>query len=150
LGSPFVTIGGSASPKPMTVRDSGMDGGSGVHVSCTVTPAGDGFDVQAHATTGDGALTFSGHVNSSGGQDLSASFTETSLGTYSQTGGCTVAYDGDPTPTSPAVGPGHIWGDIRCFNLPNLAQTSSNPDGGTSTAMACQGLAYFLFEGCGS
>jgi len=153
---PFVTIGGgSGSPKPTTVSDGSTQaaGTVAVHVSCTVSAAGDGFDVHASASTdgqGGGALTITGHVNSAGGQDLSASFTQPMFGTFSQTGGCTIEFVGNPTPISPAVAAGHIWGRIRCFGLQKAATTSPNSDGGPPMPTACDGLAYFLFEGCGT
>ena len=142
---PFVTIGGPDPPaKPTTVADS-----SSTHISCTVSPSGDGFNVQATASVGTDSLTFSGHVTTAGGQDLSASFTESMFGTYAQTGQCQIAYSGDPTPVSPAVGPGRIWGAISCYALTNTASPSSGPDAG-SPPPYCYGLAYFLFQGCGT
>jgi hypothetical protein len=87
-------------------------------------------------------------VTAAGGKDLSASFTQTMFGTYAETGGCTVNFIGDPMPTPPAVSAGHIWGAIRCSNLTNTAETYPNPDGGRPQESRCDGLAYFLFEGC--
>jgi hypothetical protein len=152
---PWLTMGTPTAPKPTTVTDGSLQARAMVHVNCTVSPSGDGFDVQASAAI-DGplaaTLTVTGHVNQQGGQGLTGVFANTRAGgTFHGNRNCTVTYTsvaGDPAPLKPSVADGYIWGHISCPNATASEQSVANPDGGGPTLRMCDAEADFLFDNC--
>ena len=130
----WVEIGDNS--KPASDGD-GQNGGS-VRVSCSVTPAGDGFAVVASATlsgSGDlsGSITIDGHFTATGEQTgIAATFTKGNTGTFRQKD-CTVTYT---TPLQ-TVAAGRVWGFITC---PTADLTGQN--------RICEAKGEFKFENC--
>ena len=107
---PFVTIGTPTGPIPTTVTDGNTQAGAAVHVNCSVSPNGDGFNLQLTATVeglSGGTMTVTGHVTSQGGSGLSGTFNSSDNGTFSQSGSCTIQYTGTfgPPPQYPVAPP---------------------------------------------
>jgi hypothetical protein len=152
----FARIGAPTSPNPQTVSDGDTYSGATVHVGCSVTPSGGGFDIQASASitgTNGGSLTITGHVDSTGGSGLHGGFTQNGQ-SYDQDNGCTVTYTmgNPPSPVppqggGPAVAGGRIWGHIDCPMAVDTDRSAQLPDGGSGFA-TCEGSADFLFANC--
>jgi hypothetical protein len=157
-GANALAIGSASTPGfPNTIHDGGVaPSGSPVHVSCSVTPAGSGFDVALAATLeglAGGSLTITsppgaGAVTASGANGITATLQTASLGTYREAD-CTIVftYEGAPVPDSPAVAAGRIWGHLSCPHAVLGGVTTTAPDGGVEQ-VACDSEADFLFEGC--
>lgn len=145
--------------KPTTVAAGGQQNGASVGIACTVSPESGGFHVSVEATLpGQGTLTIAGHVDSSGGQNVSGIFLLQGTGRFAQST-CSIAFDGgqnlgvrSPQPPHPAdnnaVAAGRIWGTIVCPDVAKNDQPESNPDGGAAVDRQCAGYADFLFENC--
>lgn len=108
-----------------------------VEVSCSVTAAGDGFNVTAFTKLSGpngGAFTVSGVFKPSGDQaNISASFSRAGQsGAYKQNG-CTVRYVGP----NQGVAAGRVWGEITC---PKVEEPGAQ--------RVCEAKAQFRFENC--
>jgi hypothetical protein len=156
--APFVGIGTPTGGKPVLVNDGDSQSGSStVHVSCSVTTSGSGFDVSLNATLEGqqgGSLTITspsgqGAVTESGGTGITGVFQSPIDGVYRQKD-CTIdfSYNGNPVPDSPPIAAGRIWGHIKCPNAVLSGQTTTGADGGPAD-VACDAEADFLFEQCG-
>lgn len=154
----YVSIGTPTGGKPTTVNDGDSQSGSStVHVSCSVTTSGNGFDVTLNATLEGqqgGSLTITspsgqGAVTASGGSGITGVFQSPVDGVYRQKD-CTIdfSYNGSPVPDSPPIAAGRIWGHISCPNATLNGQTTTGADGGPAD-VTCDAEADFLFEQCG-
>ena len=153
VGSP---VGGT---KPVTAQDGSNQAGSTVHVACTVSTSGGGFDVNANVTQeglSGGSVTITspsgaGAVTTSGGSGITGVFQSGTYGTYRETD-CTISftYNGQTgySGNDPPIAGGRIWGHISCPSAQVNGQTVQGPDGGTQNRQ-CDAEADFLFEQCG-
>jgi hypothetical protein len=152
----WLDIGTATGGKPTTVQDGSQNAGATVHVTCTVSAVGSGFDVLLSATQGGlmgGSVTISstsgqGAVTASGGT-VHASFQSGTLGDFTESD-CQISYtyQGQMVPDSPPIAAGRIWGHVSCPTAQNSGSTVMLPDGG-SQFRQCDGEADFLFEQCG-
>ncbi|MGH7294868.1 MAG: hypothetical protein ACRELB_08045 [Polyangiaceae bacterium] len=154
----WLTVGGlRGGSKPTVVNDGDSQGGAPVHVNCTVSTVGDGFDVSLsvieEGTTGGSVVITSpsgqGAVTASGGTGISASFVSNKNGAFRETD-CTITYkyDGADVPDQPPIAAGRIWAHLSCPSAQESGTTLTGPDGGPTTRQ-CDGEADFLFEQCG-
>ncbi|MEO6420726.1 MAG: hypothetical protein ABIP39_15040 [Polyangiaceae bacterium] len=134
---PWVVIGDNTHP----VSDGDQQGGSGVSVTCSVTPSGDGFTVAASASlTGQGSVVISGHVvgmaNVTPQQqtNITAVFSKGDTGSFRDTA-CTIDFSSN---VNMGFAPGRIWGQLTC---PTATYDSQG--------RTCLGSAEFRFENCG-
>jgi hypothetical protein len=128
---PWVVIGDNTHP----VSDGEQQTGSGVHVSCTVKPDGDGFQVSSQTTLdGQGSVTITGRFTAAGDQtNIRAVFTRGDTGSFRQDD-CTVDYATNP---NMGVAAGRVWGNIRCPHA-----TFADQD------RTCLAVGEFRFENC--
>lgn len=154
----FVGIGTPVAGKPVTVNDGDSQSGSStVHVSCSVTTAGNGFDVSLNATLEGlqgGSLTITsppgqGAISDSGGSGITGVFQSASAGVYRESD-CTISfmYNGTDVPDAPPIAAGRIWGHISCPTAKLNGETTTGADGGAAD-VTCDAEADFLFEQCG-
>jgi hypothetical protein len=119
------------------VEDGAADQQGSASVSCSVTEAGDGFDLALHAeltgATG-GAMTLTGHVlRAVDSPNISLALTRKGE-TYNGAGNCNVTFN---TAVGHAVAAGRIWAVIEC------------PDAeAPSLQRICATRAEFRFENC--
>jgi hypothetical protein len=149
VGTP---VGGNSTPT--TQADGSNQAGATVHVACSVSTSGDGFDVDLNVTQEGlkgGSVTITsppgaGAVTQSGGTGITGVFQSSTYGTYRETD-CTIAftYNGQPVGQTPLAA-GRIWGHISCPTAQVSGQTVM-VDGGTQDVQ-CDGEADFLFEQC--
>jgi len=155
---PFVAIGAPSCGGATTVRNDG----DAVQVSCSVLPAGGGFDVSLSAKTAGGSgsgFTLTGHVVPGDAGSIAfgyptavnAVFENAKYGSYSRpqfdtvrlcTLRATLSYAGNDCalPDGVPVGLGGIWGHVSC---PTVQDIPGPPDTG------CDAEADFFFESCG-
>jgi hypothetical protein len=118
------------------IDDGSQDQQGSVLLNCSVTAAGDGFDVKAHAElsgAGGGAVTISGHFGPGGDQpNIAMSLSQGGEG-YNDTN-CTATYD---VAAGQGVAPGRVWATIDCPNAENA-----------SALRTCESKAQFRFENC--
>jgi len=161
FGTPqqWLDIGTPVAGKPTTVQDGNAQAGSTVHVSCSISTSGNGFDVNLNATQEGlmgGSVTITsppgtGAVTQSGATGITAAFESGTNGTYRDSN-CSISftYNGDAVPDQPPLAGGRIWGHLSCPNAVNPTQTVPDADGGGGTqSVTCDGEADFLFEQCG-
>jgi hypothetical protein len=149
-----VQIGTATTPSPTPVANGSPWAGAWLGVSCTVSPVGSGFDLQAQVTTGSDRITITstpgqGAVTpSSGATAIQARFESGRRGIYSAQD-CTIAfaYDGAPVPANPPIASGRIWAHLSCPDAQNSAIVIMMQDGST-TNETCDFEADFLFETC--
>jgi hypothetical protein len=134
-GTSGVTLG--AFPPDAAAPDPLAEGQTGIYfVRCTVAASGDGFDVNLSANVGtnsnatSGFVWITGHVNSAGGQGLSATFDG-----YAARDSCTVTPASSTTNGAALVAAGRIWGHISC---PMISLNGT----------VCDAEADFLFQNC--
>jgi len=153
-----VGIGVATGSNPTRVKDGDTQSGSyQAHITCTVTPSGNGFDVSLNATLEGpqgGSITIQsppgqGAVTTNGASGVTGVFQAANSGSYREND-CTITYtyNGGPVPDSPPIAAGRIWGHISCPTATDSSQTTTGHDGGSSDVM-CDGEADFLFEQCG-
>lgn len=160
LGStqPWLTVGAvRGGSKPTVVNDGDSQGGAPVHVSCTVSTVGDGFDIALSVTeegTTGGAVVINspagqGAVTASGGSGISVSIVSGQKGSFRESD-CTLTYkyDGADVPDDPPIAAGRIWGHVTCPSAQESGSTLTGADGGAATRQ-CDGEVDFLFEQCG-
>ena len=137
----FLQIGVPTSGNPGRINDGASQDGI-VHVQCSVTPSGSGFNVQADATydnvSAGGSFEIAGMVTSQGGT-VSANFGSIDDGSYSGTG-CTVTYEYQGMTGYGGVAAGKIWGHVDCPAAVDTSLMNSQ----------CDASADFVFENCGS
>ena len=152
-GSPrsVLSIGNPVSPTPTTVATGTATSTGDVTVFCSVTG---GFQVgltgALGGTTG-GTLQISGHVGTSGGTGITASFASGMYGNYDESD-CTIAftYNNNAVPMSVGapIAPGRIFGHLLCPSAPSSSgHVRMLPDGSTVTEV-CDLEADFEFENC--
>jgi hypothetical protein len=139
-------------------------GTNGLTLSCTVTPNGDGYDIQLDAKlpgSSGGEFTANGHVTVgsadglSGGGTVNAQFVSQSEGVDYVGKDCPVTYTYFMQPIAPAqrLSAGSIFAHISCpdatdsGSLVNGTQVTE-PDGSLGSA-TCDGEADVLFQNCG-
>jgi hypothetical protein len=156
----FLDIGSPTGPKPTPVQDgNSQSGGANVHVTCTVSTSGSGFDINLQALLDGphgGSITITspsgqGAVTANGGSGITAAFQSGAVGNYRQNG-CTISftYGGAQVGSAdnPAVAAGRIWGHVSCPAAQSATgQTVTGPDGGSQPPQ-CDGEADFFFENC--
>lgn len=153
--APWLEVGNATAMKPVTVTDGHTSGGGLVHVTCTVHPVADGFDVnllvEQEGEMGGSVSIIStpnaGAVTASGGSV--AGIFESAINGDFQESSCTITYQyqGGPVPDMPPIAAGRIWGHVSCGTAQNGGSTVMLPDGGTGPRQ-CDGEADFLFEQC--
>ena len=155
--TPWVDVGTATGGKPTTVQNGSQEEGATVHVNCSVSAVGQGFDVLVSVTQDGlegGSVTFGsapgqGAITASGGT-LQGSFGSGRYGDYDDAN-CmlTYTYQGTTVPDSPPIAAGRIWGHVSCPNAQISGQLGTGADGG-STEKTCDGEADILFEQCGN
>jgi hypothetical protein len=148
---------------PGNLPESVAEGQNGLSLNCTVSPNGDGFDIQLDASlpgSSGGEFTANGHVTVgsadglSGGGTVNAQFVSQSEGVAYEGKNCPVTYTYLQQPIAPSqrLSPGSIFAHISCPNATDSG-TSINgtqvmePDGSLGSAM-CDGEADVLFKNC--
>jgi hypothetical protein len=155
----WLTIGTGTGNKPTTVSDGNtQSGGAAVHITCTVSASGNGFDISLSSYeegSQGGSLTITspsgqGAITAGSGGTVHASFQSPQYGNGWHEEDCqlTFTYNGVTVPDSPPVAAGRIWGHIDCPKVTISGQPQTLPDGG-SVDRQCAGAADFLFEQCG-
>ena len=145
---PALVIGTSTGGAPQIKANGSQQPNGNVSVSCTVRGS---FDVSLTAALGGavgGTLVMSGQVTaSSGGSNISASFTSNGA-SYTEPD-CTIAftYEGAPVPTSPPIAAGRIWAHLACPSMTNPSHLKKLADG-SQVPEVCDGEADFLFDNC--
>jgi hypothetical protein len=139
----WVTIGDASTAK----NDGDDQAGLQVHVSCSVTSAGDGsFNVNAVAALGNkGSVTVTGKFTTTGDQsNIRAVFGRGDFGQFTDTA-CTVSYTLHPGLMGVAAG--RVWGYIDCEHAadPNQQRMDSK---GNPIARTCKAQGEFKFENC--
>jgi hypothetical protein len=152
-----LSIGTATGTDPTRVSDGEQQNGAAtVHVTCSVTPSGGGFDIKLvveQEGLNGGSLTITsppgkGAVSQQGGMGVTGVFQSDANGSYSETD-CTIAYTYGyppaPVPVDTPISAGRIWGHLSCPKA-NLAGVGTLPDGGSQF---CDAEADFIFENCG-
>ncbi len=138
-GTQFLQIGTVNGDAYSLVKNDETFDGATVQVSCSVTPSGSGFAVDATAvrsgsTTG-GTVHIVGTFTASGDQSaITATFGNGSNGVYQQIDGCTATY----TQSVMGVAAGRVWGILSCPAMQLEGQ-----------ANICASQSEFRFENCG-
>jgi hypothetical protein len=143
-----LSIGAATGGTPLTQPDGSHGSTGNVAVGCSVKG---GFTVVLTAGLGGGqggSLEIDGSNidTSSGGSNISATFTSNSL-THSATD-CTITYkyQGGPVLAAPPVAPGRIWAHLSCPDMVNPNQQKNV--NGMQVSETCDGEADFLFQKC--
>ena len=134
------------------------EGQSGTNINCTVSPSGDGFDLQLDASqpgAEGGEILITGHVNTADtGNTVNAQFVSQMAGAQYASANCAVTYVyfGSPIPPNERATPGSFFGHISCPNAQNsggtiTGQQTIGPDGGIVNTV-CDGEADVLFQNC--
>jgi|CZKU01.1.fsa_nt_gi hypothetical protein len=138
----FLKIGSTTNPnEPSTVPD----GTGTVSVECTVSPSGDGFDLQLGASGPNGGrVTIIGHVTSKGGT-VHGSIANNNYGSFSSNS-CTLTYEfnRNAVPSGQAISAGEIFGHIECPG----ATDPNGPQNADGSPVTCDASADFLFSNC--
>ncbi len=153
----MLAVGTATADKPTAVTDGNQQNGQAtVHVSCTVTASGSGFDIQLQATqdgTNGGTLIITspqgkGAVTDQGAQNVTGVW-ESQLNGTDRENDCTISYTygGGAVPVSPPIAAGRIWGHLSCPHATIDGQTTTGPDGG-AVNITCDNEADFMFENC--
>jgi hypothetical protein len=147
-------VGGMTSgAQPMTVPE----GTNNVSVTCTVSPSGDGFQIQLDAKqpgSSGGELEISGHIDGSTGGKVAAQFVSQMAGVTFAQDDCTLSYTyiGTQIPASQRISGGNIWAHVSCPNAMEPGGSVSGtqttgPDGGVINSV-CDAEADILFSNC--
>ena len=119
------------------IDDGAQDQQGTVSVTCSVTGAGSGFDVAAHAeltgATG-GAVTITGHFEPTGDQmNITAAISAKQGQTFTDRG-CIATFD---STVGQSVAAGRVWATLDCPNAANAGAQQT-----------CKTHAQFRFENC--
>ena len=138
VGTPLVQIGSVNGDSYSLVEDQATFAGSAVQVSCSVTPSGSGFAVNATATrSGDttgGTVHIQGTFTASGEQqNITATFGNGVNGVYTEAN-CLADY----TQSNMGVAAGRVWAVLGCPTLQLEGQSN-----------ICAATTEFRFENCG-
>jgi len=151
----WIDIGIATGVDPVTVGSGGSSTDGKISASCSVHPAGNGFDISLSATLyglKGGTVTITsppgqGAVTTSGASGITMIF-QNATGKYTSDA-CTLTYtySGEAVPRSPPIASGRIWAHVSCpMALDNYGMILTN-DGGIPKS--CDTEADFLFEYCG-
>jgi hypothetical protein len=121
-------------------RTSVTDGNDGYDVSCTVTPSGGGFRINATISKGADQFGVSGFVQAGevtqGDVSVNLDAASTQLGGTEK---CDIAIVAGPDTPQLAVGEGRVWAQVSCKRLTPT---------GDATNHYCQAKGVFVFENC--
>ncbi len=146
--STFFGVGQTNSSNfPMTVPS----GSNSVTVECTVSQSGDGYDVQLNARlpgSSGGAFTLTGHVDASGGKNLTGFFSSSADAYSSKNCTVTYTYNRAAIAKDQTVSAGQIFGHVDCPDAQTTGSTEVPLPGGGSAPETCDASADFLFQNC--
>jgi hypothetical protein len=128
-------------PNP-PISDGQADGPNSASVSCTVSPSGSGFTVNANLLLGQagnfalegGSTPWPTKATTVTGVTISFGYNGVSYG--SPSGGCSVTYNTGNT--SEPIAPGRVWGSFTC---PGMTE-------GMGTPYVCLGTGTFQLTNC--
>ncbi len=136
-------------PLPGPVSNGASLGGGSASIACRVDPGCGGFDIALDAAfsgPNSGGLRVAGHITSTGGSGISASFTQQGLVFSSSNCSFTLTYNGSPLPPSGSPAPGRIWGHIDCPTASDGQYVTNSS--GMAVPRACDAWADIMFENC--